>query len=382
MRRCDVIVVGGGPAGSSCAWRLRRAGLDVVVCDRAAFPRDKVCAGWITPQAVADLELDLDDYGSSRTLQPITGFRVGVMGRPGSRFVGYDRVVSYGIRRCEFDDYLLRRSGAALELGAPVKSLRREHHDWIVNERIAAPVVVGAGGHWCPVARMLNPECDQSAVVVAQETEFAVGTASREGFAASEDIPELYFNRDMTGYGWLFRKQAHVNVGVGSLDHHSRPQATATFVGELALRGLVPAGAFDDVRWRGHAYRLLKPRQRRASGDGMLLAGDALGLAYPQSGEGIRPAIESGLLAARAIIDAHGEYSAGGLVAYDRLLTARFGDLRQAGRKPLQPGSDAPNPSNRAASWLGTRLLAFPWFVRHVVLDRWFLRAAEPALTT
>src|SRR5262245_45681814 len=188
MQRCDVIVVGGGPAGSSWAWRLRRAGVDVVVCDRATFPRDKVCAGWITPQAVADLELDLDDYGSSRTLQPITGFRIGVMGRPGSRFVGYGRVVSYGIRRCEFDEYLLRRSGAALELGTPVMHLRREHRNWIINERIEAPVVVGAGGHWCPIARTLNPGADQSAVVVAQETEFAVAAA---GFTASEEIPEL-----------------------------------------------------------------------------------------------------------------------------------------------------------------------------------------------
>jgi flavin-dependent dehydrogenase len=382
MQRCDVIVVGGGPAGSSCAWRLHRAGLDVVVCDRAAFPRDKVCAGWITPQAVADLELDLADYGSCRTWQPITGFRVGVMGRPGSRFVGYDRVVSYGIRRCEFDEYLLRRSGAVLELGKPVMSLRREHHRWIVNERLTAPVVVGAGGHWCPVARMLNPGSDHSAVVVAQETEFAIGAARRAGFTAGEDTPELYFNRDLTGYGWLFRKQAHVNVGVGSLDHRGRPEATATFAGELASRGLVPAGAVDDARWRGHAYRLLKPRRRRISGDGVLLAGDALGLAYPQSGEGIRPAIESGLLAARAIIAAHGEYSADDFVAYDRSLTARFGDLYPSGDKPSHGSSDTSKSADRAASWLGTRLLAFPWFVRHVVLDRWFLRAAEPALVT
>lgn len=47
MDRCDVIVAGGGPAGSTCTWALRRAGLDVVVIDRATFPRDKVCAGWI-----------------------------------------------------------------------------------------------------------------------------------------------------------------------------------------------------------------------------------------------------------------------------------------------------------------------------------------------
>ena len=52
MTACDVLIVGGGPAGSTCAWKLRRPGLDVVVWDRQTFPRDKVCAGWITPQVV------------------------------------------------------------------------------------------------------------------------------------------------------------------------------------------------------------------------------------------------------------------------------------------------------------------------------------------
>ncbi|HEX7140557.1 MAG TPA: NAD(P)/FAD-dependent oxidoreductase, partial [Vicinamibacterales bacterium] len=309
MEQHDVIIVGGGPAGSSCAWRLRRAGFAVVVCDRAAFPRDKVCAGWITPQAVDDLDLDLDDYGSTRTLQPITGFRVGVMGRRGSRFIGYDRVVSYGIRRCEFDDYLLRRSSAALDLGAPVSSVRREPGRWIVNDRLTAPVIVGAGGHWCPVARLLNPGPDRGAVVAAQETEFPIACANADGFTTSGDTPELYFSDDLTGYGWIFRKRAHVNIGVGTLDHHVCRAATTTFVDELRSRGAVPAGTFDGGRWRGHAYRLLTPRQRRASADGVLLAGDALGLAYRQSGEGIRPAIESGLLAAATIIEAHADYS-------------------------------------------------------------------------
>ena len=82
MQHCDVLIVGGGPAGSSCAWMLHRAGLDVVVLDRAVFPRDKVCAGWITPPVVAALHLDLDDYRRGRTLQPITGFRTGVIGDP------------------------------------------------------------------------------------------------------------------------------------------------------------------------------------------------------------------------------------------------------------------------------------------------------------
>jgi flavin-dependent dehydrogenase len=67
------VITGGGPAGSACAGRLRQAGLDVVVIDGATFPRDKVCAGWITPQVIDDLRLDVDDYRSGRTFQPITG---------------------------------------------------------------------------------------------------------------------------------------------------------------------------------------------------------------------------------------------------------------------------------------------------------------------
>ena len=59
MERFDAVIVGGGPAGSTCARHLHRAGLHVVVLDRAVFPRDKVCAGWITPPVISLLELDV-----------------------------------------------------------------------------------------------------------------------------------------------------------------------------------------------------------------------------------------------------------------------------------------------------------------------------------
>src|SRR5262249_61444542 len=94
-----------------------------------------------------------------RTSMPINGFRPSRMGR-GEVVPDYDHPVSFGIRRCEFDDYLLRRSGARLQLGEPVRSLRRVQTSagtgWIVNDRLAAPMLVGAGGHYCPVARYLN----------------------------------------------------------------------------------------------------------------------------------------------------------------------------------------------------------------------------------
>src|SRR5216110_3466813 len=101
MDTCDALIVGGGPAGSTCAWKLRQAGLDVVVADSALFPREKVCAGWITPQVVAGLSLDTSEYRQGRTFQPITGFRVGLIGGRDEVETAYDHPVSFGIRRCE-----------------------------------------------------------------------------------------------------------------------------------------------------------------------------------------------------------------------------------------------------------------------------------------
>src|SRR5581483_8898781 len=139
MQTADVLIVGGGPAGSACAWKLVRAGLDVIVLDGAVFPRDKVCAGWITPQVVADLQLDVEEYRHGRTFQPITGFRTGIIDADRAVEIDYGRAVSFGIRRCEFDHYLLRRSNARLHCGTPVTTIARAGEQWIVNGQFRAP---------------------------------------------------------------------------------------------------------------------------------------------------------------------------------------------------------------------------------------------------
>jgi flavin-dependent dehydrogenase len=391
-----VLIVGGGPAGSACAWKLRRAGLDVLVADGAPFPRDKVCAGWITPQVVDGLALDLEAYAHGRTLQPITGFRAGVIGSGHDVVIGYDRPVSYGIRRCEFDHYLLQRSRARHELGAPIQTLERQDGLWIATPggpnarppkaRLTAPMLVGAGGHWCPVARMLNPhprkadnghrreDQNQEAnapIVVAQEAEFPISGPDAARFATAPDTPELYFSRDLTGYGWCFRKQGYLNIGFGSLDVRTCQKASDRFIAYVKARQKIPATA--SWRWRGHAYLVSTPRRRRVSGDGVLLIGDAAGLAYPQSGEGIRPAIESGLIAATTVIDAGGSYTRDRLKSYEGALLARL-HAESFDRSGARIAPDS------LAEKLATLALRVPWFVRHVVLDRWFLRAAESAL--
>ena len=80
MESCDVLVIGGGPAGSSCARRLHEAGLDVLVMDKAEFPRDKVCAGWITPAVLTMLKIDTRDYRRGRVFQSLRRFRTGCIG--------------------------------------------------------------------------------------------------------------------------------------------------------------------------------------------------------------------------------------------------------------------------------------------------------------
>lgn len=377
MDSCEVLIVGGGPAGSSCARQLREAGIDTIILDKATFPRDKVCGGWITPAVVEELGIDLAEYARGRVLQAITGFRTGRMGDAEVE-TKYGRSVSYGVRRFEFDDYLLQRSGARLILGKPLTSVERSGDGWIVNgeaanKEIRARLLVGAGGHFCPVARYLGASARKEEAVAAQEIEFEMNAEQREACAIRGDFPELYFCADLKGYGWCFRKGDFLNIGLGRLDAHSLPGHVSEFV-----RGLKESGkiGFDlPAAMRGHAYLIFRETKRQVVGDGVLLIGDAAGLAYSQSGEGIRPAVESGLLAAKAIIAAGGEYTRERLEGYRGMLGARFGEARadwstRIGRK-LPP---------RVMQSVAKALLETRWFSRRVVLDQWFLHTDEPAL--
>jgi geranylgeranyl reductase family protein len=357
---CDALIVGGGPAGSTCARALRLAGWNVVVLDRARFPRDKVCGGWLTPEVFTLLDLDPADYrGTGCTLEEITGFRTSVIGGE-SIETRYPAVVSYAIRRYEFDNFLLQRARVRLLDGTPLMTLRRRAGTWIANDRITAPILVGAGGHFCPVARHLQDgRADTRPPVVASEVEFAFD-GWRSGIAA--DTPELFFCRDMEGYGWCVRKGGYLNVGIGRRERAAFRNHLREFVSFLATSGRVPEPS--RLAWHGHAYHAAGAGVRRLVADGVLLAGDAAGLAYPESGEGIRPAIESGQLAATTLIAANGRRGADDLAPYAESLCAAH-----------VPAARMPEPLRPLTAAVGRVLLNSATFTRHVMLDRWFLRA-------
>jgi flavin-dependent dehydrogenase len=371
---CDVLIVGGGPGGSSCAWGLRESGLDVVILDRQRFPRDKVCAGWITPQVCDALDIDLAEYRKERVMQPIRGFAVERLGDP-QVAIDCGEVVSYGIRRREFDHFLLGRSGARLRLGEPLLELRRDGGHWVVNGEIRARWLIGAGGHFCPVARHLGarPGAAEPTTVVAREIEFEMTPEQQARCRARPELPEIVFTSDLEGYGWVIRKGDWLNVGLGRQDARGLPAQAAAFLSWLTDEGRIPPGLPRPLK--GHAYLLYDDAPRPLGGEGVLLVGDAAGFAYGRSGEGIRPAVESALLAARALRHAAGHSPEAAARSYQRSVIARFG--RRQRRRRRGPSDLMPKRwRGRAAG----RLLATPWFARNVVIRRWFLHRDVPPL--
>lgn len=367
----DVLIVGGGPAGSTLAYALSGSGLKIAILDKKAFPRQKICAGWVTPEVMRVLNIDLDDYAEGRVLQKISGFKISQLGQKQveSRYTG--EPVSYGIRRIEFDDYLLQRCGAELILQEAFKGMEKNDNGWLVNEKYQAKMVIGAGGHYCPVARAIDSKGVSELAVVAQEAEFEMTAQQKSACNINEEVPELFFTPDLMGYGWVFRKGDYLNVGLGREDKRKLSSHVKDFCDYLITQGKIP----NDItaKYNGHAYLLYNHAVRSMVAENVLLIGDSAGLAYPQSGEGIRPAVESAMLAADVIRRCEGNYSSSELQLYDELMEQRFGKRF--------PGPDLMERLPMFIKRLfASQLMKTHWFTKKVVTDKWFLQSHQSSL--
>ncbi len=232
-------------------------------------------------------------------------------------------------------------------------------------------MLVAAGGHFCPVARLLGMAVPgREPVVAAEECEIELRPSEQAGSAIDPQVPEIYFCDDLAGYGWCIRKGALLNVGLGRAGGGHLPEHVRGFCQFLKQQGRIA----DErpAKFQGHVYQLYGHSTRPLLADGVLWIGDAAGLAATQSGEGIGPAIESGLLAASVIAGAGGDYRRERLEPYRRRIEGRFGRRR---RRPAAVG--APSALRLL---LGRRFLASRWFVRRVVLNQWFLHGGQAAL--
>ncbi|MDY6873453.1 MAG: FAD-dependent oxidoreductase [Chloroflexota bacterium] len=292
MHHKDVLIVGGGPAGAACAWQLRRHGLDPLILDKAAFPRQKTCAGWVTPALFQLLEITPEDYPFGLT--KFTSFQISVKG---IKFRLPTR--QYAIRRWEFDHWLLQYSGSAFE-SHHVKEVTLSGDQYIVDGQYSSKVIVGAGGTHCPIRKaffsLTRPGKAQT-LILAKEEEFL--------YHAHDQRCHLWFFEDgLPGYAWYVPKATgFLNVGIGgsaaglktkgaTLNHHWE-----MLVNKLAELGLVSGHQFHPS---GYSYRLRHKGSPKQEGRAYLV-GDSIGLATIDMGEGIVPAIQSGILAANAI---------------------------------------------------------------------------------
>lgn len=307
MTECDVIIVGGGPAGSTCAWQLRRRGVECLILDKAHFPRLKLCAGWITPEVVADLEMDPATYPYRFLTFDVTQIHLWGL-------TAKQRAPQHSIRRYEFDDWLLKRSGAPF-VQHDVRRIERQGDRYVIDDEFECRYLIGAGGTACPVYRHLfrgdNPR-NRCLQVVALEHELPYAWED-------PDCQLWFFERGLPGYSWYVPKQdGYLNLGVGGIATRlkSKGQHVHThweyFISRLRQRGLI--GGSLELQPQGYSYYMRDQVDINRRGNAFVI-GDSAGLATRDMAEGIGPAIRSGLRVADAVADS-GDYNLGSVSAY------------------------------------------------------------------
>ena len=301
---CDLLVVGGGPAGAAAAIRGAAAGLSVVVCDKATFPRDKTCGDGLTTTALRLLERLGLDPATVAGWEPVGEV---VLRSPSGRIVELPLPTS-GLYaavapRSTLDAALLdvaARSGAAIRHGAAIESIRSIENGvetTVGDDAITARYVIAADGMYSTVRRLTGVTAPHLGEWHAFRQYFT-GVADRRLWVFFE--PDL-----LPGYAWIFPVgggRANVGFGLPRRPGMSvRPMAGQwrDLLERPALRAVL-----GDAEPEGHHRAWPIPadlgRAPLASGR-VLFTGDAAGATDPMTGEGIAQALLTGILAAEAV---------------------------------------------------------------------------------
>ncbi len=352
LGRFDLIVAGCGPAGACCAGRAAELGLSVLVLERAKFPRSKPCACGLTQGALDILGGEVDRVAHDRSHR----LRI-ELGRTALVWDSETPLVTTSTRR-ELDMLLARRAmeaGAEVHFGAAVGHVRTSDEAVLVEaggRTFGCRCLVGADGPLSSVARL-----------VGAGRQRVCGAAYVRALPCRPDdltshLGTVIFDPTVTrrGYGWIFPKRDHLNVGVysqlplGSWLLDDLRRFVDSRVPGWETRGPFAAAIPIDARGVSHM------------GGRVLLAGDAAGLASPVTGEGISFAMHSGRAAAEAVataLESNGDAASAYGEAVRDEIAPTLNTLRSVGNLAYSLG---PNGMKRAAAFPPARFI-----VRHLV---------------
>ncbi|QLQ11669.1 MAG: geranylgeranyl reductase family protein [Nocardioidaceae bacterium] len=365
-RQADVIVVGAGPAGSATAYHLAAAGIDVLLLEKAAFPRDKICGDGLTPRAVKQLiamGIDLSRPGWQKN----KGLRI----KGGGHTIELDwpelaDYPNFGMvrPRAELDEILARhaqKAGARLHertvVTGPVLDARGrvvgvtarqvDERGRREGEEISyrAPIVVGADGVSSRLATGLGIERRENRPMAVACRAYYKTPMHDDDYM--ESWLELWAGKPgqsdlLPGYGWIFPcGDGTANVGLGILNS-SKAFQHMDFKDSMRrwLANTDPVLGFSDENLVGGPIRSAalpmgfnrKPHYSR----GLMLVGDAGGMVNPFNGEGIDYALEAGHMAAMTCVQALARNNDGArekvLAGYQQALDAEYGGYFRLGQ--------------------------------------------------
>jgi geranylgeranyl reductase family protein len=350
VTEADVLVVGGGPSGAATAYHLARHGVDVLLVDRATFPREKVCGDGLTPRGVRALLAMGVEPLRTPGFTVVDGLRVhgpGVgLDLPWPDLSSFPR---YGVvsTRHDLDNLLLRqaeRAGARVWEGAEAEAPILDGA-WITgarvkrngtSEEVRARFVIASDGASSRFA---------SRAGVSRDPRRPLGIAARRYFHSPkgdttflESWLDLWDgHRLMAGYGWIFPVGGGVvNVGAGLLSSYVRFDAwNSRRVYQLFIDHVGEEWGLEEAVALGPILSGPLPmgmNRRPLSLPGLLVVGDAGGIINPFNGEGIAYAMESGELAAELVHDALARGRPGVAHVYPAVLRQRYGRYFTAGR--------------------------------------------------
>ncbi|MEN9947091.1 MAG: hypothetical protein RLZZ293_1477 [Pseudomonadota bacterium] len=316
MKNYDVVIIGAGPSGVSCAYNIKRntPNLKVLIVDKASFPRYKPCGGGISPEVANYLDFDLSpsiDYICNDVIMVANG-----------KQISGDKYPLWMVRREKFDSYLLDQAkaiGVEFMPNCEVIHLEQQTNQVsIICEQISfnAQIAVLAEGGRGKLAKKYSYTKAKQNVLAAMEYEHYTNQLSGKLY--------IDFDYNDSGYAWNFPKSDGLSLGIGGLvkgrakGKIGLPQRLANYSSQFGVKKLTKTNL------HGHPIMLYSGKQRLVH-NRVILVGEIAGCVDPLTAEGIRPAIKSGYLAAKIISHSLTQQDLNHLRHYDKIFQQEIG---------------------------------------------------------